>query len=122
MVRLRGIMRTLWRRFCYSLGGQPGGCILPLLVKVRDPQLQHMLEAGESVVRSGPLTLFVVDAHFDAEIYVAGFASKLSNPKSMSRSQRAFLRLAKGVHASHCKQFIVIQLRCRVCFPSEVAR
>jgi hypothetical protein len=52
-------------------------------------------------VRTGPLTSFVVDAHFDAEIYVAGFASKLSNPESMSRSQRAFLRLAKGAHAPH---------------------
>ncbi|KAF9649212.1 hypothetical protein BDM02DRAFT_1948477 [Thelephora ganbajun] len=37
-----------------------------------------------------------VDIHFDVEIYVAGFASKLNNPESMSRSQKTFLRLAKG--------------------------
>lgn len=96
--------------------------MLPLLVEVRDPRLRYMLEAEKSAVRTGLLTLFVVDAHFDAEIYVAGFASKLSNPESMSRSQRTFLRLAKGAHVSHCKQFNMIQLCCRVCFPSEVAR
>jgi len=46
------------------------------------------------------LNAFVIDPHFDAEIYVAGFASKLNNPESMSRSQRAFIRLAKGAHWS----------------------
>lgn len=66
------------------------------------------LEAEKSAVRTGLLTLFIVDAHFDAEIYVAGFASKLSNPESMSRSQRTFLRLAKGAHVSHRKQVNLI--------------
>lgn len=43
---------------------------------------------------------FYTETHFDAEVYVSGFATRLNHPEFMSRSQRAFLRLAKGTCSS----------------------
>ena len=57
-------------------------------------------------VHAGFLTV-VIDTHFDVEIYVAGYASKSNNPEFMSRSQRTFLRLAKGTHVFHHKLFSI---------------
>lgn len=38
----------------------------------------------------------MLDAPFDIEIFVSGFASRSSGPGFNSRAAKAFLRLAKG--------------------------
>lgn len=81
----------LWRRSHCFLDGLLEDCIGPPRVKVRELYVLVLF-----------LLIFwvsVADTHFDAEVFVAGFASRLNNPDVMSRSQRAFLRLAKGAHS-----------------------
>lgn len=75
----------------YFQDGRRGG----IISRWKKPRLHQASASGNEVSYRRALT-GLVDAPFDVEVFVSGFASRYNGPGFNTRASRAFLKLARG--------------------------